>query len=261
MGGGGSQDARGKYQEQTKALCKAAMRDTETVQDFEDQVIRSFEDWDVDGNGILTVDELAVVFSDIGLKMSKKELKEMLKDMDSNNDGGIDYQEMVAYLFRAPFLERYFEESKAILSGAVGEPPKSITEEQSNLIQELIRNSFAFHDKDASGILEKDESIIFLSNYAALLPQLHLHVISKVGSEDAQKKAQADFDAWIADLKEGNRFNNKVQEAFKRLDVSGDGRLQIEEIVAALTHGSEKNLALMGALDIPLCIDMEKLKC
>ena len=63
--------------------------------DREDEIRQAFKVFDKDGNGFITADELAIVMANLGEKLSPSELKEMMKEADSNGDGKIDYEEFV----------------------------------------------------------------------------------------------------------------------------------------------------------------------
>lgn len=236
-----------------KAMCKSAIRDAAAVQDMEDQLIRLFEDWDRDGNGQLTMDEMSEVFATIGLEMSAKEIEFVFKNMDRDSSGGIAYREMVDYFFRSPFMDRYIEESKVLVTMAVGAlPTRKITQRQKQKLQSLLKFSFAYHDKDESGILEKDESIIFITNYAVALASLLLHVSSKLRTKEEQETVHTELMDWLEECKqEPHKFNKRFQKAFAVLDISGDGRLQRQEVIEGLMHGSQKNVQLMQALEVP----------
>ena len=60
---------------------------------------KQFEKYDADGSGSITVDEMKLVFEErAGRKLEPKEVKQMLKDVDENDDGKINYEEFLALL-------------------------------------------------------------------------------------------------------------------------------------------------------------------
>jgi calmodulin len=63
--------------------------------DREDELSQAFKVFDKDGNGYITSEELALVMANLGEKLSKAELTEMMKEADTNGDGKIDYAEFV----------------------------------------------------------------------------------------------------------------------------------------------------------------------
>lgn len=62
----------------------------------EDNLVSAFTYFDKDGSGFITVDELQQACKEFGL--SDVHLDEMIKDIDQNNDGQIDYGEFAAMM-------------------------------------------------------------------------------------------------------------------------------------------------------------------
>ena len=58
----------------------------------------AFRVFDKDQSGFLTIDELRFMMSELGEKFSVLEVDEMLKEADLNNDGKINYDELVKML-------------------------------------------------------------------------------------------------------------------------------------------------------------------
>ena len=67
------------------------LRDT----DREEEIRQAFKVFDKDGNGFITLDELAQVMANLGEKLTSGELKAMMLEADTNQDGKIDYGEFV----------------------------------------------------------------------------------------------------------------------------------------------------------------------
>ncbi|CAI7853490.1 unnamed protein product [Closterium sp. NIES-53] len=64
--------------------------------DQQEHLLRAFEFFDRDGSGSITLDELQKACEE--LKMSRKEIESMMREVDENNDGTIDYNEFVAMM-------------------------------------------------------------------------------------------------------------------------------------------------------------------
>uniref|UniRef100_A0A3B3RSP0 EF-hand domain-containing protein n=2 Tax=Paramormyrops kingsleyae TaxID=1676925 RepID=A0A3B3RSP0_9TELE len=61
----------------------------------------AFRQFDSDGDGLITYDELKdAMKSLLGEKLKKGELDEMLKEIDLNGDGNVDFNEFVMMLSR-----------------------------------------------------------------------------------------------------------------------------------------------------------------
>ena len=94
-----------KYDAEIKKMCKQAISGSKTV---EDQTLEAFKSWDKDENGFISKDELALVLSSLGCPTETADLEAMLKEADLDCDGKVNYEEMVHWLCRAPYLEEYF---------------------------------------------------------------------------------------------------------------------------------------------------------
>ncbi|CAI5946666.1 unnamed protein product [Closterium sp. NIES-65] len=64
--------------------------------DQQEHLLRAFAFFDRDGSGNITLDELQKACEE--LKMSRKEIEAMMREVDENNDGTIDYNEFVAMM-------------------------------------------------------------------------------------------------------------------------------------------------------------------
>ena len=55
------------------------------------ELIAAFKEFDKDGNGFITPDELRSVMKSMGEKLSDSELTEMIMKADKSGDGQVDY--------------------------------------------------------------------------------------------------------------------------------------------------------------------------
>lgn len=286
MGGGSSRDVAAKY------ACKKALKGAANVADSEDRVLQIFKDADSDGSGTISPKELLAYFTSEGVKIRQQDVDAIFKDEGVDRSKGLSLDEFVAWIFSAPNLKRYFEKQAEIVARAQKEATKlrekvekkmekvpgagDCTEmfaEEAVKLQEqtkrkmekeltpLIKKSFKWHDKDDSGVLDKDESIVFFSNYVSLLVPHMISIGQAVcllqvdfsegahikGSwtalEVALTKKQAEYKADI---------DNRHQQAFALLDVKGDGKLHESEVLDALLPGKPQNENFMRALGILL---------
>lgn len=58
----------------------------------------AFQNLDQDGNGVLTIAELSIAFSNMGLDATHEEIVEFLKSIDPNNDGLVSFDEYLEIL-------------------------------------------------------------------------------------------------------------------------------------------------------------------
>lgn len=76
------------------ALMARKMKDVDTEQ----EVKEAFAVFDKNNDGKISADELRVVMSKLGEKLSEEEIDEMIREADLDGDGFIDYEEFVKLL-------------------------------------------------------------------------------------------------------------------------------------------------------------------
>ena len=59
--------------------------------DPEQELREAFRVFDKNGDGFISAEELRIVMTSLGERLTDKEVDDMLKEADSNNDGKIDY--------------------------------------------------------------------------------------------------------------------------------------------------------------------------
>merc|ERR1712137_518746 len=64
--------------------------------DPEQEMREAFAIFDKDGSGTITADELRQVMMNMGEKLSKEEVDDMIREADADGNGEIDYEEFVA---------------------------------------------------------------------------------------------------------------------------------------------------------------------
>ncbi|CAE7855423.1 CMD1 [Symbiodinium necroappetens] len=313
-------------------MCKAAITGSTGWEDKETKVLKTFQAWDTDGNGYISKEEMTRVLSEL-CSASSGEVEEMLANADIDQDGKIDYEELVHWICRAPYLEKYFqashdvfffnirnmdsdleglEEVRDLIEGSlhdpkerlknivayfsVFQPPGKVMEVFSACAQKaqgridaqltpLIKLTFAYHDKDDSGTLSYDESIIFFANFAALCDP-YMDCISLMGAgasptlewgEDGipkpngkikvnklqhfrvltgQARLWEEFKRKYSRLK-GQQLKNidqHHQSAFELLS-NGTGKIQEADLIEALLPGHKKNRQFMEALGLAVILD------
>lgn len=63
--------------------------------EIREEMVKAFNLFDVDGSGGITMDNLRHVANQLGETMTDKELEEMIKEADLNNDGVVDAAEFL----------------------------------------------------------------------------------------------------------------------------------------------------------------------
>merc|ERR1719414_2305034 len=77
---------------------EAALEDEDIQEGPDDEgakrkVVQLFKDWDADGNGSISEDELLDVFARLRTKLKEAQVKLLFAAADSNKNGMIDYEE------------------------------------------------------------------------------------------------------------------------------------------------------------------------
>lgn len=63
------------------------------------QLQEAFKAFDADGNGSIDQSELSKALSRVGETVTEEESKQHMKDMDSNSDGKVSFEEFATYVF------------------------------------------------------------------------------------------------------------------------------------------------------------------
>ena len=68
-------------------------------EDHEDALKEAFRMFDRDGNGYIDAEELRICMINLGEKLTLEEVEEMIREVDIDYDGRMDYQGKVLILF------------------------------------------------------------------------------------------------------------------------------------------------------------------
>jgi hypothetical protein len=80
----------------TSKVCMLSNTWSQDVSDYgEEDFMDAFRIFDTDGDGRITAKELMSVLTELGLKTSKSDIKKMIKELDKDNNGTIEYSEFV----------------------------------------------------------------------------------------------------------------------------------------------------------------------
>ena len=78
-----------------KALMDRKLRD----EDIEEEIIEAFKKFDQDNNGLIGPEDVFNLLQSFGQDITVNEAEEMVKNVDLDNDGFVNYQEFVKMLF------------------------------------------------------------------------------------------------------------------------------------------------------------------
>lgn len=167
-----------------KALCKNALQGAKLHRDDrEELLLKCFQSWDDNGDGVITVKELERTLSELGVKVSSSEAAKIFAVADIDKDGTISFAELCHWLCSSPRLLEYFRLIESMHSGLMGELGKPITDEHYQDIKKSIGSSIKTQfpplieallddsDTNCNGKLEEDESIIFFGNFVEEMMQ------------------------------------------------------------------------------------------
>jgi Ca2+-binding EF-hand superfamily protein len=62
-----------------------------------------FKEFDANGNGVLTVDELANMYARLQMSVERKYLQALLRKFDKNGNGVIEFEEFCEFLIHNNF--------------------------------------------------------------------------------------------------------------------------------------------------------------
>merc|ERR1712232_1199329 len=77
-------------------------------------------------------------------------------------------------------------------------------------LEPILKKAFAWHDKNGTGVLEVDESIVFFSNYASFLPSFGKDITKMSGMQAAKQMG----DQMAAQM--GAAAGKQVQKSMER---------------------------------------------
>ena len=61
---------------------------------------KAFQHFDMNGDGVISIDELSVAMRELGHYPTEIELQEMIQEADANRDNVLDFEEFVAMMLR-----------------------------------------------------------------------------------------------------------------------------------------------------------------
>ncbi|KAL6907301.1 hypothetical protein GGI43DRAFT_397066 [Trichoderma evansii] len=132
---------------------------------------QAFSTFDQDGNGVITGKELGDVMRRLGLNPTEAELQDMIREIDTDNDDTIDFDEFVAMMttkaqgqdedmeLREAFKVFDRDGSGTISAAELRLVMQSIGE---NLTNEMIDEMICAADQDGDGTIDYDEFVAIM---------------------------------------------------------------------------------------------------
>lgn len=141
---------------------------------YESRLRVVFETLDRDGSGEITADELQTAFHKLGYKLTIRQLKVLLSQVDSNQDGLVNFQEFCDYFssLPSPDMRQIIEQWASGLAVDTGTDlaPPTLPPPSVSIWQALFAGGMAgCVSRTATAPLEKIKLLAQVSNYKASL--------------------------------------------------------------------------------------------
>jgi calcium-binding protein CML len=127
-----------------------------------------FLEFDTDGDGIITIEELAMIMQSLGKRYSRKKLQEIIASADEDGNGTLEFPEVVALMEKNMKKSRFLDE---------------------------MRRAFHHFDHDDNGYISPEELRKALQRMGVKLGKLDfLRMLRKV---DTDKDGQISFKEFV----------------------------------------------------------------
>ena len=139
---------------------------------------KEFAGLDIDGNGDISVKELEDILRSmrLKLKLTDKQIERVLKQIDTNNDGSIDADELMVV------LEKY--DTEGVVYKALH-------------LRSSIRQEFLKYDEDGNGFITKDEMVDIIKDRTGLtIPQKQIERLMK--DSDKNDDGKVNYEEFVA---------------------------------------------------------------
>ena len=142
----------------------------------------AFRIFDTDGDGKITAKELNHVLKELGIKMNKNDIKKMIKELDNDGNGTIEYSEFIQMMTM---------------------PASRDTDEFE------LREAFKFIDLDGNGFISREELKDAVKKIMSTDSRISVQDVEEMMSEaDTDGNGLIDFDEFVKVLVEKRNWNN-----------------------------------------------------
>ena len=203
-----------------------------------DNMLREvFDAVDMDGGGVLDRDEVGEVMTQLGLEVSDDELDDILRKMDEDGSGEVEFEEF------AEWFNLYRAQQKRL------EAFQRLTHFDKSKAQEI----FDQIDEDGSGALDRNELAQLCQQLGRDMSRLELDAAME--QMDTDGTGAIDFPVfriWFEELLQGNDL---LREVFDAVDLDGGGVLDRDEVREVLIElgiplSQEKLDEVMKQMDV-----------
>eukprot|EP00931_Biecheleriopsis_adriatica_P114222 TRINITY_DN8972_c0_g2_i1.p1 TRINITY_DN8972_c0_g2~~TRINITY_DN8972_c0_g2_i1.p1 ORF type:complete len:295 (-),score=80.05 TRINITY_DN8972_c0_g2_i1:34-918(-) len=276
-----------------KELVARILRGAQSATDMHHKLLSAFQEFDADGNGVISYRELEFVMQQIAPNLN---VRRILDETDLNHDGFINFEEMVDWLTSSSASPAFFARIEQIMEAVLDEAVKLRAEEREVAAQAetqpslsgwkdkvehfrrqrigltnklhrqyeseltpIIQDMVGEYDFDQNGVLDRDESILFFSDFISRSERHYLNMVklaTKFTGKDAKKaeemQARAEKAAKEKLAKVFADLDKHIEAAFKVIDSNHNYNLEVSELVEALIPGRKNHKAFLGALGISI---------
>ena len=179
-----------------------------------------FGDFDRDGDGLITMEEIRLTMLDFGKEVPKAELSSIFEKVDKNKDQRIDFVEFEELIEQ---LEIKYGKLKI---------PSTATTTGSNMKQD----AFEDFDKDKDGLVSLDEIRLHLLETGKGISEIELLDLFKKADTNGDGKIDVtEFTKLVELLRDrDSSIDPALLKAFKQLDTDREGLASKEEVLSTL---------------------------
>lgn len=160
-----------------------------------------FDTFDINKDGRIDLCELGAMMRRTGRIRTRKELKELLREYDNDDDGSVDWDEFLGMMIKQKKPETVQEEdgtkeqqnaqqtsSRRLKKGNSVESEEGSGDEEDDRFDELVTYAFSNFDKDGNGYITKKEIKQTLKGYGLRGSSKEAKAMLKAADKDGDGK-------------------------------------------------------------------------
>ncbi|KAJ8309337.1 hypothetical protein KUTeg_014211 [Tegillarca granosa] len=223
---------------------------TPSVPEFKE----AFNIFDSNGGGTISHGELGTVMRSLGQNPTEKDLEEMIKEVDQDGNGEIDFEEFLLLMVKTMSkaddddeLKRAFKIFDVDNSGTISASDLRLIMEclGEKLTDEEVKTMIEIADDDRDGEVSLNEAfLLFDKNKDGTIDREELRdVLMALGMDTTTTEVQDFINDIDVNEKKGMRELDAQEElmaAFKVFDTDGNGYINVDEFKYAMTNLGEK---------------------